>query len=428
MPVSLGLGSRRRCANGPLIIGCLLTNQLPFQTWVATYFCFVDICLVGQYVYYSRPKFRRHLTILPTISRPQSRLRSYSDVAQSTASVRRSASQISRHVPRLRRISTIAANVAAAASELDNRLVAAAASVGGDRTVAHDSQGGSEANDEVGGLLTESWHSDDSPRAHRRNVSWGPDPDPTARQTRFHSQQRHAQVASTSSLMHLPPTDLTPETEHSNPNEVITDLERGRPLTRPIYDSPVDLVSHDASVPNPESLYTSEGTIMRSSSAASGGILGSILPTASRRKSASASRRGAGIVFLSVWALFGFSGKLGMHSGGSGVVLNSQEPSLPWSVASSSHFRPSIPTSTLLPLVTFPYPLRKDGDSEHDDEYTPPPPPPPPVSMEHVIGRISAWACTTLYLTSRLPQIWKNVSFRQLVRSSRSISSSFLVV
>jgi len=27
-----------------------------------------------------------------------------------------------------------------------------------------------------------------------------------------------------------------------------------------------------------------------------------------------------------------------------------------------------------------------------------------------IVGRISAWTCTTLYLTSRLPQIWKNVS------------------
>ncbi len=30
--------------------------------------------------------------------------------------------------------------------------------------------------------------------------------------------------------------------------------------------------------------------------------------------------------------------------------------------------------------------------------------------MQRIIGRISAWICTTLYLTSRLPQIWKNVS------------------
>jgi len=38
------------------------------------------------------------------------------------------------------------------------------------------------------------------------------------------------------------------------------------------------------------------------------------------------------------------------------------------------------------------------------------PPPGEGPSLERVIGRMSAWACTTLYLTSRLPQIWKNVS------------------
>lgn len=37
----------------------------------------------------------------------------------------------------------------------------------------------------------------------------------------------------------------------------------------------------------------------------------------------------------------------------------------------------------------------------------------PPNSGSHyqrIVGRASAWICTTLYLTSRLPQIWKNVS------------------
>ncbi|TDL21509.1 PQ-loop-domain-containing protein, partial [Rickenella mellea] len=29
-------------------------------------------------------------------------------------------------------------------------------------------------------------------------------------------------------------------------------------------------------------------------------------------------------------------------------------------------------------------------------------------NLARLLGRISAWACTTLYLTSRLPQIWKN--------------------
>ena len=36
--------------------------------------------------------------------------------------------------------------------------------------------------------------------------------------------------------------------------------------------------------------------------------------------------------------------------------------------------------------------------------------PEPAPSTEFIIGRIYAWICTVLYLTSRLPQIWKNVS------------------
>lgn len=45
--------------------------------------------------------------------------------------------------------------------------------------------------------------------------------------------------------------------------------------------------------------------------------------------------------------------------------------------------------------------------SGHDH---PGPPIDQPPDYKRIIGRISAWACTTLYLTSRLPQIWKNVS------------------
>jgi len=42
---------------------------------------------------------------------------------------------------------------------------------------------------------------------------------------------------------------------------------------------------------------------------------------------------------------------------------------------------------------------------------------------ERVIGRIFAWLCTTLYLTSRLPQIWKN-----FVRKSVEGLSMYLFV
>ncbi|CAO3626673.1 unnamed protein product [Cunninghamella blakesleeana] len=39
------------------LIGCILTNQLPFQKYLGIYFVFIDICLLTQYIYYT--KWRR---------------------------------------------------------------------------------------------------------------------------------------------------------------------------------------------------------------------------------------------------------------------------------------------------------------------------------------------------------------------------------
>jgi hypothetical protein len=36
------------------LIGCIFTDQLPFQTYLATYFCFVDAILILQYFHYTR--------------------------------------------------------------------------------------------------------------------------------------------------------------------------------------------------------------------------------------------------------------------------------------------------------------------------------------------------------------------------------------
>lgn len=61
-------------------------------------------------------------------------------------------------------------------------------------------------------------------------------------------------------------------------------------------------------------------------------------------------------------------------------------------------------------------------DSSPAGQHTPPPgdesppqhdpddsDPYPERNLERFFGRASAWVCTTLYLTSRLPQIWQNV-------------------
>ncbi|KAG0258129.1 hypothetical protein DFQ27_004799, partial [Actinomortierella ambigua] len=41
------------------LLGCYLTNQLPFQKYLAIYFCVADIILFGQWIYYTRQHNRR---------------------------------------------------------------------------------------------------------------------------------------------------------------------------------------------------------------------------------------------------------------------------------------------------------------------------------------------------------------------------------
>ncbi|CAO3569516.1 unnamed protein product [Mortierella alpina] len=41
------------------LIGCVLTHQLPFQLYLAIYFCIADVILFGQWIYYSRQEHRR---------------------------------------------------------------------------------------------------------------------------------------------------------------------------------------------------------------------------------------------------------------------------------------------------------------------------------------------------------------------------------
>ena len=123
------------------------------------------------------------------------------------------------------------------------------------------------------------------------------------------------------------------------------------------------------------------------------------------RRSPRASRRGATMVFMGAWALFGI-GTLGIR----GYNGKSDEVVLPGKVLSSPTLTPSglsfpSPTRESPPLAT----VDLVFDAPHfEDMYNDGPPAAGP-PMERVIGRISAWMCTTLYLTSRLPQIWKNV-------------------
>lgn len=128
------------------------------------------------------------------------------------------------------------------------------------------------------------------------------------------------------------------------------------------------------------------------------------------RRNSRAGKKSATMVFLGTWALFGVGTFVGNKSNTHvGRIL----PSSP----ARGHVIPTAVTSSL--IATKPWTLSDSVPGlpvASEDQDLPSP-------MEHVvllddskpslertIGRISAWLCTTLYLTSRLPQIWKNVS------------------
>jgi len=193
---------------------------------------------------------------------------------------------------------------------------------------------------------------------------------------------------------------------------------RGRPTTRHLFEStPLDAVPGSY-------VEDSTGT---SAPQVEGPLVDPERPRMSTSGSRASGKRSAGIVFLSVGigALFAFGTHTDVSKGvgerrvsavekekgrvvgvGRGYLIEGGETG-----ATSNAYTD---TDTQLVHITY---------ADIDAEPTPPPPhrhERPERTKEEkrrIIGRISAWICTTLYLTSRLPQIWKNVS------ASRSASS-----
>ena len=131
--------------------------------------------------------------------------------------------------------------------------------------------------------------------------------------------------------------------------------------------------------------------------------------TLSRTSRSRAGRRSASLVFLGFWALFGVGTFVGNRrslpstsSTSIGRVLASvddQPPQAldPSEVIKSNHGPEGVSWVEIL----------ADTSDTGNGKPLPPRENPP---IERIVGRMSAWTCTILYLTSRLPQIWKNVS------------------
>ncbi|KAH9951446.1 PQ loop repeat-domain-containing protein [Amylocystis lapponica] len=147
------------------LLGCILTHQLPFQTWLATYFCCVDCALLCQYIYYSRKA---------KLSPPYLHARSRTT---STATRRMSMERGPTHY---RALSNVAANVAAAAA-------LAAQQEEHSRWQRHSYEGlprsavdpyvvepadDDEVDDEALARLADSFQSEGGRSARRKKVSW----------------------------------------------------------------------------------------------------------------------------------------------------------------------------------------------------------------------------------------------------------------
>ncbi|KAI6005666.1 PQ loop repeat-domain-containing protein [Pisolithus albus] len=329
------------------LIGCLLTHQLPFQTYLALYFCSVDCCLLGQFFYYGGgPK-------IPPNSYAYPRSRSASLVRPHSLDT-----------SRYRTLSAAAGSVAAAAAlaaHSDSRTEHRHRRKGEDEQLLEErapSHVSVEVQDEVDhavpSALSDSYHSDSG---NRKRISWSQERDDR-------HLNRHRRPVSP--VVH---TACSPLRMTSTQGESATQA-RGRQLQR-------------------------DGDLEQDEEERRG-----------QRTGSRASRRGAGMVFLGVWVLFGIGGLAGSQyrpiaskSTSIGTVLVSksgtsplaQQPAAPGLLYSSY---PSI-------YVQLPTPPVAVGSHMHSlsEEFSP---------SERVIGRIFAWLCTTLYLTSRLPQIWKN--------------------
>jgi solute carrier family 66 (lysosomal lysine-arginine transporter), member 1 len=349
-------------SNYPLILSRVSPELRVSQTWLASYFCIVDLMLLSQYFYYRK-------TATPTasaFSQPRSRAGS---LAYRTSRERASS--------RYRTLSAAAANVATTAAVLASQRNEPPTSSyvhtrwsrrSLDGLLDNDPHRPSRVDDgdvdeDALAMLADSTHSEWS--GQQKHVFWSKESHPPSSHSRTGS--RHG-IGSSSIPASLQITSTVDDVDL---------LTRGRSMQRSNL-SPPEQEGHD--------WHRSE-------------------EEGQRRRSSRASRRGATMVFMSAWTLFGI-GTLGMqrYSMGSHALIQ------PGRVLSSSS---SPPSSLLFPSPTHESPPLATVDLvfdmlpyEHVSANRSPEAEP---SLERVIGRISAWACTTLYLTSRLPQIWKNV-------------------
>jgi hypothetical protein len=410
----------------------LIHRSLP-QTLLATYFCLVDILLAGQYAYYTRLKTKRSQKERQLLAETHANTgvdygtagintgngSGFSNLASGPTTPVIGATDFERS-PLLRasRHSILSAelDVARAAERVERRRSQSARRKGVDQYISEH-----RASSQHHQYISE----------HR-----------SSSQHHQHSSEHHP------SSQHQPPS--TAGTSHawagseSTQSSVLlsaNDREsfRGRPRDRPTSDA-IDVERGDMQQAYSRSISTSPQARLKQA------LPTSSAPATVKRTTSSGGQRprAVGVVFMSVFLLAGIGrtswkgireghGAGDVGSAGRGQVILPHGSNSNWAIPHPSerptetdqHHVGSIievigphADKTYINIVTStdPTPIGRHSSSAPDQAQHLPgtdkgdKPPTGSSHYQRIVGRVSAWVCTTLYLTSRLPQIWKNVS------------------
>ncbi|EIW69410.1 hypothetical protein TREMEDRAFT_73844 [Tremella mesenterica DSM 1558] len=376
------------------LIGCILTDQLPFQTYLATYFCIVDFTLLGQFYYYQhilRPSLPSHETpitysprqslILPPSIPPSSRHRSTSNAAITHSPNRKRPRPLRSHQSYIS--GSFGPEITTSTTMTDSYQAIYEAALDVARVAERAEARRSHSRHGHGDRMMESFYSEMSAQSTSTSASG----------------DRRIMSLSTSALLD----------------------NRGRTLRRDRVEVPTpppEEIEGIDGLPN----EGGQGVQMRRRSASRS--LSLVRGQSSRGK----GKRAAGIAFMSFGLILGWSkfSTNPLSSSYSGVVLSHRQQlkstvNIP-SIRYSKFANPRLPlhnteTSILSDDTNVPQSQPFDTETKlipDDTVIQPQPNTDVPPSTERVIGRISAWTCTTLYLASRLPQIWMNFTRKSI--------------
>ncbi|AFR93347.2 vacuolar membrane protein [Cryptococcus neoformans C23] len=420
------------------LIGCLLTHQLPFQTFLAAYFCIIDVTLLGQYFYY-----RQNQTVLaPT-------------AAYGYASLSESPRQIFSNLPAT---APLGRTRSTSVNRVTSPLSPAPVSRSRPKKGAYQSTSSyvpppdiSITTPSVDGSYAAIYEAalDVARAAERANARSLSRKRKLSRRNTFNSllAETGREGDNDDGMLDSFHSDLSARsasTTRGSPKKTGLNVAgdyRGRSLHRGGLDhSQGDTVGYAGS----------DGNAALSSNSASGefhseaedrfdgfavhgqGGLGLFNQqggngranhrerseeshkgrslSLARGSGGKGSRRAAGMTFMSLgllvgWGRFGHTVTGGMNTQvrrSTGIVL---DQAAPWPIIRHPHILRSSPTTSLDTPFFLEF-SATDLDLQPHEDY--PRPPEDSQSYQRIIGRISAWSCTTLYLTSRMPQIWKN--------------------